>query len=163
MNSNDYFASLLGDKPSNAHNNRTTVVTPNTIAKVRQEQAADVFAAERAEMQAAQAAIKEELEAQREACESLARDLALLQEEANAAKATAEVDKLALLARAESAEADCAAVRVELEAERAKSHINEKMLEESAAKDREIARLQELLMHSAHPYLLPFLWKNRPR
>lgn len=162
MNSNDYFASLLGDKPSNAHNNRTTVVTPNTIAKVRQEQAADVFAAERAEMQAAQAAIKEELEAQREACESLARDLALLQEETNAAKATAEVDKLALLARAESAEADCAAVRVELEAERAKSHINEKMLEESAAKDREIARLQELLADAQRTSLSSSVLMEKP-
>ena len=70
MNSNDYFASLLGDKPGTAPHNRTTVVTPNTIAKVRQEQAADAFAAERAELQAAQDALKEELEAQREACES---------------------------------------------------------------------------------------------
>jgi SOS response regulatory protein OraA/RecX len=47
MNSNDYFASLLGDKPGASSPSRTTVVTPNTIAKVRQEQAADAFAADK--------------------------------------------------------------------------------------------------------------------
>ena len=82
MNSNDYFASLLGDQPGTAPRRKTTVVTPNTIAKVRQEQAVDAFAAERAQMQSAQDALQEELDAQREACESLARDLALLREEA---------------------------------------------------------------------------------
>ena len=162
MNSNDYFASLLGDKPGTAPHNRTTVVTPNTIAKVRQEQAADAFAAERAELQAAQDALKEELEAQREACESLARDLALLQEEADAAKATAEADKAALLARAEAAEADNVAVRTELEAERAKPHIDEKMLEESAAKDREIARLQELLSDAQRTSLSSSVLMEKP-
>lgn len=162
MNSNDYFASLLGDKPGTAPHNRTTVVTPNTIAKVRQEQAADAFAAERAELQAAQDALKEELEAQREACESLARDLALLQEEADAAKATAEADKAALLARAEAAEADNVAVRTELEAERAKPHIEEKMLEESAAKDREIARLQELLSDAQRTSLSSSVLMEKP-
>lgn len=162
MNSNDYFASLLGDRPGNVPRNRTTVVTPNTIAKVRQEQAADAFAAERAEMQAAQDALKEELEAQREACESLARDLALLKEENEANKAAAEADKTALLSRAESAEASCAAVRAELEAERAKPRIDEKMLEESAAKDREIARLQELLADAQRTSLSSSVLMEKP-
>ena len=162
MNSNDYFASLLGDKPGNAPHNRTTVVTPNTIAKVRQEQAADAFAAERAEMQAAQNALKEELEAQREACESLARDLALLQEQANAAKATAEADKAALLARAEAAEADCVAVRTELEAERAKPRIDGRVLDEIAAKDREIARLKELLADAQRTSLSSSVLMEKP-
>ena len=162
MNSNDYFASLLGDKPGNARCNRTTVVTPNTLAKVRQEQAADAFAAERAEMQAAQNALKEELEAQREACESLARDLALLQEEAGSAQATAESEKSTLLARAESAEAACAAVRAELEAERARPRIDEKMLAERAAKDREIARLQELLADAQRTSLSSSVLMEKP-
>ena len=162
MNSNDYFASLLGDRPGNVPRNRTTVVTPNTIAKVRQEQAADAFAAERAEMQAAQDALKEELEAQREACESLARDLALLKEENEADKAAAEADKAALLSRAESAEASCTAVRAELEAERAKPRIDEKMLEESAANDREIARLQELLADAQRTSLSSSVLMEKP-
>ena len=162
MNSNDYFASLLGDRPGNVPRSRTTVVTPNTIAKVRQEQAADAFAAERAEMQAAQDTLKEELEAQREACESLARDLALLKEENEANKAAAEADKTALLSRAESAEASCAAVRAELEAERAKPRIDEKMLEESAAKDREIARLQELLADAQRTSLSSSVLMEKP-
>ena len=162
MNSNDYFASLLGDKPGDTPRRRTTVVTPNTIAKVRQEQAADAFAAERTELTAAQDALKEELDAQREACESLARDLTLLREEAAAAKDAAEAEKTALLARAESAESACAAVRAELEAERAKPHLDESLLAESAAKDREIARLQELLADAQRTSLSSSVLLEKP-
>ena len=151
MNSNDYFASLLGDKPGKPSSRRTTVVTPNTIAKVRQEQAEDAFAAERAELAAAQDALKEELEAQREACESLARDLALLREE-----------HTALLARAESAEAACAAVRAELETEHAKPHIDEGLIAESEAKDREIDRLKELLAESQRTSLSSSVLLEKP-
>ena len=162
MNSNDYFASLLGDKPGPKPRRRTTVVTPNTIAKVRQEQAADAFAAERAELTAAQDALKDELEAQREACESLARDLTLLREEATAAKDAAAAETATLLARAESAESACAAVRAELEAERAKPHLDDKILEENAAKDREIARLQELLADAQRTSLSSSVLLEKP-
>ena len=162
MNSNDYFASLLGDKPGPKPRRRTTVVTPNTIAKVRQEQAADAFAAERAELTAAQDALKEELDAQREACESLARDLTLLREEATAAKDAAAAETATLLARAESAESACAAVRAELEAERAKPHLDDKILEENAAKDREIARLQELLADAQRTSLSSSVLLEKP-
>ena len=162
MNSNDYFASLLGDKPGSAPSHRTTVVTPNTIAKVRQEQAADAFAAERAELTAAQSALREELDAQREACESLAQDLTLLREETAAAQAAADAEKAALLARAEAAEAACAAVRTELEAERAKPRLDDKMLEENAAKDREIARLQELLADAQRTSLSSSVLLEKP-
>ena len=162
MNSNDYFASLLGDKPGASSPRRTTVVTPNTIAKVRQEQAADAFAAERAELTAAQDALREELDAQREACEDLARDLTLLREEAAAAKETAATEKAALLARAEAAEAACAAARTELEAERAKPHVDEKAMEECAAKDREIARLQELLADAQRTSLSSSVLLEKP-
>lgn len=162
MNSNDYFASLLGDKPGPKPRRRTTVVTPNTIAKVRQEQAADAFAAERAELTAAQDALKDELDAQREACESLARDLTLLREEATAAKDAAAAETATLLARAESAESACAAVRAELEAERAKPHLDDKILEENAAKDREIARLQELLADAQRTSLSSSVLLEKP-
>ena len=148
MNSNDYFASLLGDKPGAAPRHRTTVVTPNTITKVRQEQAADAFAAERAELQAAQDALQEELDAQREACESLARDLTLLREETAAAK--------------ETAENETAALRAELEAERAKPRLDERLLEENAAKDREIARLQELLADAQRTSLSSSVLLEKP-
>lgn len=151
MNSNDYFASLLGDKPGKPPSRRTTVVTPSTIAKVRQEQAEDAFAAERAELAAAQEALKEELEAQREACESLARDLALLREEHSA-----------LLSRAESAEAACAAVRAELEEERAKPHVDEGLIAESEAKDREIDRLKELLVEAQRTSLSSSVLLEKP-
>jgi len=162
MNSNDYFASLLGDKPSKASSRRTTVVTPNTIAKVRQEQAEDAFAAERAELAAAQDAMREELEAQREACESLARDLAILREEHQAAKDAAATEQAALLARAESAEAACAAARAELEAERAKPHIDEKLIAEGEAKDREIDRLKELLAEAQRTSLSSSVLLEKP-
>ena len=151
MNSNDYFASLLGDKPGKTSSRRTTVVTPNTIAKVRQEQAEDAFAAERAELAASQDALREELEAQREACESLARDLAILREE-----------HAALLARAESAEAASAAVHAELEAERAKPHIDESLIAESEAKDREIDRLKELLAEAQRTSLSSSVLLEKP-
>ena len=151
MNSNDYFASLLGDKPGKTSSRRTTVVTPSTIAKVRQEQAEDAFAAERAELAAAQEVLKEELEAQREACESLARDLALLREEHSA-----------LLSRAESAEAACAAVRAELEAERTKPHVDEGLIAESEAKDREIDRLKELLVEAQRTSLSSSVLLEKP-
>ena len=162
MNSNDYFASLLGGKPGSAPGHRTTVVTPNTIAKVRQEQAADALAAERAEMQAAQDSLKEELDAQREACEELAKDLALLREETAAAQAAADAEKSALLARAEAAETACAAVRAELDAERAKPRLDDKVLEENAAKDREIARLQELLSDAQRTSLSSSVLLEKP-
>ena len=162
MNSNDYFASLLGDKPGPKPRRRTTVVTPNTIAKVRQEQAADAFAAERAELTAAQDALKDELDAQREARESPARDLTLLREDATAANDAAAAETATLLARAESAESACAAVRAELEAERAKPHLDDKILEENAAKDREIARLQELLADAQRTSLSSSVLLEKP-
>ena len=118
---------------------------------MRQEQAEDAFAAERAELAAAQDALKEELEAQREACESLARDLALLREE-----------HTALLARAEAAEAACAAVRAELEAERAKPHIDEGLIAESEAREREIARLKELLAEAQRTSLSSSVLLEKP-
>ena len=158
MNTNDYFASLLGDQPGSATPRRTTRVTPNTIAKVRQEQAADAFNAERAELLAAQDSLKDELEAQREACESLARDLTLAREELRIAQETVN----ALRVRAEAAEADCAATRSALESERAKPRQDEALLAENTAKDREIARLQELLTEAQRTSLSSSVLLEKP-
>ena len=76
----DYFSSLLGGgektapcTPS-AKPRRTTVVTPATIARVREEQAADARAAERAAFQAREAELRDELDAQTAACESFGRN-----------------------------------------------------------------------------------------
>ena len=162
MNSKDYFASLLGERSGGARPSHATVVTPGTIARVRQEQAADAFAAERAELLAAQEALREELDAQREATEELARDLALLQEESAMAKEAAESAHTALLARAESAEAACAAARAELEAERAKPRLDEGILAENAEKEREIARLQELLAEAQRTSLSSSVLLEKP-
>ncbi len=151
MNSSDYFAEMLGGKPGGATPHRTTVVTPNTIARVRQEQAADSFAAERAELLAEQERLNEELEAQREATESLAQDLAVAREELEAAKAATA-----------AAEARADAIGGELTAERAKPRIDESVLDELAAKDREIARLQELLAEAQRTSLSSSVLLEKP-
>jgi len=138
MNSNDYFASLLGDTTGGKSARRTTVVTQGTIAKVRQEQAADAFAAEREEMLAAQAALKDELDAQREACELLARDLALAREEL-----------------ASSREEFAAAQDATMKSMAAMSVGN-------AAKDDEIARLKDLLQEAQRTSLSSSVLLEKP-
>ncbi len=162
MNSNDYFASLLGGAPGKTPARRTTVVTPGTIAKVRQEQAADAFAAERNQLLAAQDALKDELDAQREASESLARDLAVVRDELQSARENARRESDAMLARIAAAEADAAAARDELVAERAKPHVDESLAAENAAKDREIARLHELLEDAQRTSLSSSVLLDKP-
>ena len=78
--SQDYFSSLLGPvsakkKTSSPSPRRTTVVTPNTVARVREEQAAAAAEAVQAAHQAEIEALKEELAAQEDACTSLAQEL----------------------------------------------------------------------------------------
>ena len=109
MNSTDYFANLLGSgsggKGAAPKKHRTTVVTPATITRVREEQAADAFAAERASLNKALESAKEELAAQEEASESLARDLALAREELAQTKALLE-ERDARLAESVKRQAD---------------------------------------------------------
>ncbi len=90
--STDYFSSLLGaaeprKAPVAKKPNRTTVVTPATIARVREELAEDARAAERATFAAREAELLEELEIQRAATESIAADLATLRQELDAERA----------------------------------------------------------------------------
>lgn len=139
----DYFSSLLGDgektapcTPS-AKPRRTTVVTPATIARVREEQAADARAAERAASQAREAELRDELDAQKAACESLAVDLARLREELDARR----VDCETLEEANRRLEAD-------LKVERAKPPEIRPDPEALAERDREIERLKALLLEA---------------
>ena len=139
----DYFSSLLGGgektapcTPS-AKPRRTTVVTPATIARVREEQAADARAAERAAFQAREAELCDELDAQKAACESLAVDLARLREELDARR----VDCETLEEANRRLEAD-------LKVERAKPPEIRPDPEALAERDREIERLKALLLEA---------------
>lgn len=140
----DYFSSLLGGGETAARGvpaankpRRTTVVTPATIARVREEQAEDARAAERAAFQAREAELRDELDAQKAACESLAVDLARLREELDACR----VDCEALEAANRRLEAD-------LQAERTKPPEIRPDPEALAERDREIERLKALLLEA---------------
>lgn len=94
-NSTDYFSSLLGPREVKKEKKpaatgvpqlRTTVVTPATMARVREEQTTARIEALEAAAAARETALQEELAVQKEACVSLATDLA----EANEARANAE-------------------------------------------------------------------------
>ena len=85
----DYFSSMLGPrattsskKAAPAPARRTTVVTPNTIARVREEQAAEAFEIQRAALQAEIDHLKEELEIEQAVKDALAKDLAEARETA---------------------------------------------------------------------------------
>ncbi len=151
-NSADYFSSLLGAGASPRKKPpRTTVVTPATISRVRAEQAEDAFAAERdalnAELDEKQAVIdalaidvaeaKDELVKAQEELARAQEELARTQDELNQTKAT-------------------------LDAERAAPKVDEAMLEASAAKDREIARLQELLVEAQRTSLSSTVLLDKP-
>ena len=151
-NSADYFSSLLGAGASPRKKPpRTTVVTPATISRVRAEQAEDAFAAERdalnAELDEKQAVIdalaidvaeaKDELVKAQEELARAQEELARTQDELNQTKAT-------------------------LDAERAAPKVDEAMLEALAAKDREIARLQELLVEAQRTSLSSTVLLDKP-
>lgn len=139
-NSTDYFSALLGGgekkkaqkEPIKSH--RATIVTPATITRVREELAKDVWEAERAAFKARESDLIKELQAQTDASESLAVDLARVRAELEAC----QVDCEAL----EEANRRLAA---ELEAEKTKppqTILDTSTLEE---RDREIERLKMLL------------------
>lgn len=141
--STDYFSSLLGGgkpdrKPAPAQPRRTTIVTPATIARVREEQAEEALAAERADADAREAQLKEELEAERAASASLATDLA---------NARADYDDLLEEKRAAEALAAKRIADLEsaLDAERAKPRLDDALAAATAKKDEEIAALRAQL------------------
>ena len=136
--SSDYFSSLLGGgglkhsapKPPR----RTTVVTPATVARVREELAEDAREAERAAFKVRENELKTELQAQMDACESLAVDLANVRAELNACRVDCE-----------ALEEEKRRLVTELEAEKSKPP---KTISDTAALeelDREIERLKALL------------------
>jgi len=151
-NSADYFSSLLGtgaaprQKPP-----RATVVTPATIARVRAEQAEDAFAAERD-------ALNAELDERQEVIDALAIDVAEAKDEL--AKAQEELARTQEeLTRAQD---ELARTKTALDAERAAPKVDETMLEASAAKDREIARLKELLVEAQRTSLSSTVLLDKP-
>lgn len=156
-NSADYFSSLLGPrevkkkkKPaaSGVPQLRTTVVTPATMARVREEQTTARIEALEAAAAARETALQEELAVQKEACVSLATDLA----EANEARANAESalaqtqrDLAAALATPKEdppAVAELAASRAELATSRADLAQAQEQL---AATREQLAQLQKEL------------------
>lgn len=173
----DIFSSLLnpGGKPEKKKEapRRATTVTPNTIARVRQEQIEDAHAAQIAAVEAEKDALLEEIETQKAVVESLAEDLAAARAEAEESRAAAderiaqlEADCTRLAAEGEAArqehEAECDAIRKELAAEKAAPKVDPKILEESAAKDREIERLQALLIEAQRTSLSSSVLLEKP-
>ena len=156
--STDYFSSLLGTPSAQrqkAPPRRATVVTPGTVARVRAEQAEDAFAAERdalnAELEEKQAVIDALALDTAEAKESLAR----AQEELKQAGARAD-EELAKLKE------ELGQTKAALEAERSAPKVDPALQEEAAAKDREIARLQALLVEAQRTALSSTVLLDKP-
>lgn len=139
--SSDYFSSLLGGAEGGGGRStpptkprRTTIVTPTTIARVREELAEDAREVERTAFKARESTLMEELQAQTDACESLAVDLA------------------GMRAELESCRTDCEALEeenrrlaAELASEKAKPPKTVTDTSALEARDREIERLKALL------------------
>ena len=145
-NPSDYFSSLLGDGKSRAPRaqpqvRQTTIVTPATISRVREEQAAAARIAEREAAAAREAQLREDLEAQTAASESLATDLAALRQEFDALQQELEASR----AKCKTLETEKSRLESELVAARNKPPQTIPDLESLAQKDREIERLQALL------------------
>ena len=139
-NSTDYFSSLLGPSSSPRQKEaprRTTVVTPGTVARVRAEQAEDAFAAERDALNSA-------LEEKQAVIDALALDAAETKE---------------LL---EQAQEELKQTKAELDAERSAPKMDPALQEEVAAKDREIARLQALLVEAQRTSLSSTVLLDKP-
>lgn len=142
--STDYFSNLLGrgqeKKAVVAKPRRTTVVTPATIERVRAEQVEDARAAERAAAEAREAELTEEFQAQKDACESLAVDLAALRLELEAVQNEKSEVRSEVL-RLEAENRSLAAERDSLARE---------LAEERATPRRDTVLLAELEVGRAH-------------
>ena len=151
--SSDYFSSLLGagTAPRQKKPPRATVVTPATISRVRAEQAEDAFAAERDVLNA-------KIEEKQAVIDALAIDAAEAKDEL--AKVQEELARVQEeLARAQE---ELAQTKTTLDAERAAPKVDEAMLQDVAAKDREIARLQELLVEAQRTSLSSTVLLDKP-
>ena len=157
-NSADYFSSLLGTPPAQrqkAPPHRTTVVTPGTVARVRAEQAEDAFAAERD-------ALNAELEERQAVIDALALDAAEVKE--SLARAQEDLKQAGARADEELAKLkeELDQTKTALEAERSAPKVDTALQEEMAAKDREIARLQELLVEAQRTSLSSTVLLDKP-
>ena len=160
-NSADYFSSLLGTPSAQrqkAPPRRTTVVTPGTVARVRAEQAEDAFAAERD-------ALTAELEEKQAVIDALALDAAEAKESLSQAQEEM-VRTQGELAQAQerlaTKENELEATMAALEAERSAPKVDPALQEEMAAKDREIARLQALLVEAQRTSLSSTVLLDKP-
>ncbi|MBQ8111926.1 MAG: hypothetical protein IJ146_01850, partial [Kiritimatiellae bacterium] len=162
-NASDYFSSLLGpgeDRRKNARTpaapeRHTTIVTPSTISRVREEQAASALAAEREAAAAREAELSGELEAQKAACESLADDLAQLRDEH--AAALKELDELRAAPRPDPEE--ISRLSAEVAARDGTIAERDQAIEE---RDREISRLKDLLVEAQRTSLSSSVMLEKP-
>lgn len=160
-NSTDYFSSLLGTPSAQRQKEvprRTTVVTPGTVARVRAEQAEDAFAAERD-------ALNVKLEERQAVIDALALDAAeakdsLAQAQEELARMKSEIAQAQ--ERLATKEKELEAAKTALDAEKAEPKVDDALIEEVAAKDREIARLQELLVEAQRTSLSSTVLLDKP-
>ena len=161
--SEDYFSSLLGPRetpkkkkpaaPAGVPTLRTTVVTPATISRVREEQVEARFAAREAEL-AAEAAAREddlrtEIETQKAACAALAAELVAANEQldnANSALAEAQAQIESARTKENDAQSQLDAVRIDLAKSQAQLEAAHGQTDELRAQlvtaETEIARLR---------------------
>ncbi|MGN0852283.1 MAG: hypothetical protein ACI4Q3_02775 [Kiritimatiellia bacterium] len=146
----DFFAAMLSPGPSAARTKaagapvrRTTVVTPNTIARVREEQAAEAFEARRVALQAEIDRLKEELEIEQAVKDALAKDLAEARETAQSLQS--ELDGLTAgraraAAERDAAQAERDAARVERDAAQAERNALRAELAQAKARAEQVPR-----------------------
>ena len=139
-NSVDYFSALLGGgekkaaRRDSANPHRTTVVTPATVVRVREELAEDAREAERAVFKTRESELLEELQAQTDACESLAVDLVGVRAELEACRVDCE-----------ALEEENRRLAADLATEKARPPQTIQDLSALEERDREIERLKALL------------------
>ena len=156
--STDYFSSLLGTPSAQrqkAPPRRTTVVTPGTVARVRAEQAEDAFAAERD-------ALNAELEERQAVIDALALDAAEAKESLEQAQEELKQERARADEELENLKEELDQTKAALEAERSAPKVDAALQEEMAAKDREIARLQELLVEAQRTSLSSTVLLDKP-
>lgn len=169
----DYFSSLLGGaeerkaakaspSPAASQPRRTTIVTPATVARVREEQAEAARAAEREAFRAREEELKEEIEIQKAACAAIAADLAVANQDLADAKqelADAEEEAEALNARRLRLEEENRRLAADLAAARATPPRDEAQL---AARDEEIAQLRKQLAEAQRTALSSSVLLEKP-
>ncbi len=161
--SQDYFSSLLGNKK--ATNNKAekskqqhTIVTPGTIARVREEQAELAYrqALKSFEMEVDNLGIQ--VKEYADMVEDFAHDLVDAQAERDEALKAKENSESALAA----ANDELAKLRKEIAEEKAKPRIDEKLLTEVSEKDKEIEQLKTLLIEAQQTSLSSSVLLDKP-